>query len=113
MCETQDDLKKRSKTIPVTEAVGMVIAHDITEIRPGEFKGRAFKKGHIVREEDVEHLQRLGKDNLFILEIREDEMHENDAALAMAESLAGDGVRMKGEPHDTNHAQGDPWKKTS
>ena len=34
-----------TKTIPVGEAVGTVLSHDITEIRPGEFKGRAFKKG--------------------------------------------------------------------
>jgi hypothetical protein len=60
MCEIQDDVKKKgigTKVVPVTEAVGMVMAHDITEIRPGEFKGRAFKS-HIVREEDIGHLQR-------------------------------------------------------
>ena len=88
------------KTVPVTEAVGMVIAHDITEIIPGKFKGRAFKKGHIVREEDVCHLQRLGKENLFILEMKEDEMHENDAAYAIANALAGSGVKLDGEPRE-------------
>jgi len=103
MCEVQDDVKKKgigTKTVPVTEAVGMVIAHDITEIRPGEFKGRAFKKGHIVRKEDISHLQRLGKEHLFILEIKEDDVHENDAALAIANALAGDGVKMGGEPNE-------------
>ena len=88
------------KTVPVTEAVGMVIAHDITEIIPGKFKGRAFKKGHIVREEDVCHLQRLGKENLFILEMKEDEMHENDAAYAIANALTGSGVKLDGEPRE-------------
>lgn len=88
------------KTVPVTEAVGMVIAHDITEIIPGKFKGRAFKKGHIVREEDVCHLQRLGKENLFILEMKEDEMHENDAAYAIANALAGSGIKLDGEPRE-------------
>ncbi|HLA49984.1 MAG TPA: molybdopterin-binding protein [Thermodesulfovibrionia bacterium] len=88
------------KTVPVTEAVGMVIAHDITEIIPGKFKGRAFKKGHIVRAEDVCHLQRLGKENLFILEMKEDEMHENDAAYAIANALAGNGVKLDGEPRE-------------
>ncbi len=33
------------KAVKVKEAVGMVLAHDITEIRRDEFKGRAFKKG--------------------------------------------------------------------
>jgi molybdenum cofactor synthesis domain-containing protein len=89
-----------SKTVPVSEAVGMVLPHDITEIRPGEFKGRAFKKGHVVRAEDVEHLKRLGKEQLFILEIKEDEMHENDAAAAIAAALAGEGIAMAGEPNE-------------
>lgn len=103
MCEIQDDVKKKgigTKIVPVTEAVGLVLSHDITEIRPGEFKGRAFKKGHIVREEDINHLQRLGKEHLFVLEIKKDEIHENDAALAIANALAGDGVKIEGEPSE-------------
>lgn len=89
-----------NKTVPVTEAIGMVLSHDITEIRRGEFKGRAFKKGHVIRKEDICHLQRLGKENLFILEIKGDEMHENDAARAIAEALAGSGVKPDGEPKE-------------
>jgi hypothetical protein len=78
----------------------MVLAHDITEIRPGEFKGRAFKKGHVIREEDICHLQRLGKERLFVLHIAADEMHENDAAYAIANALMGAGVAIKGEPKE-------------
>ncbi len=88
------------KAIPVTRAVGTVLAHDITEIRPGEFKGRAFKKGHLIREEDVCHLQRLGKEHLYVLQVAEDEMHENDAAYALATALMGEGVVIKGEPKE-------------
>ena len=88
------------KAIPVDKAVGTVLAHDITEIRPGEFKGRAFKKGHIIREEDVCHLQRLGKEHLFVLNVAEDELHENDAAYAIAQALMGEGVAIKGEPKE-------------
>ncbi len=103
MCDIRDEIKTKgigTKVVPVNEAIGMVIPHDITEIRPGEFKGRAFKKGHIVREEDISHLQRLGKEHLFVLEIKEDEIHENDAALAIADALAGDGVKMEGGPSE-------------
>ncbi|MFH1091453.1 MAG: molybdopterin-binding protein, partial [Pseudomonadota bacterium] len=46
------------RQIKLSEAVGTVLAHDITEIRPGEFKGPAFKKGHVVRESDLDHLAR-------------------------------------------------------
>ncbi len=88
------------KTIPVDQAVGTVLAHDITEIRPGEFKGCAFKKGHVIREEDVCHLQRLGKEHLFVLKVAEDEMHENEAAYAIARALMGGGVAIKGEPKE-------------
>ena len=41
------------KCIPVQEAVGAILCHDITQILPGEFKGRRFKKGHIIQEEDI------------------------------------------------------------
>ncbi|GAB4413243.1 MAG: molybdopterin-binding protein [Thermodesulfovibrionales bacterium] len=88
------------KTIPVNEAVGMVLAHDITEIRKDEFKGRAFKKGHIVRQEDIHHLKRLGKEHLFVLSLSEDEMHEDDAAYALANALMGEGVKMQGKPKE-------------
>ena len=90
MCDdTQETQRSSMKTVPVTQAVGAVLAHDITEIRPGEFKGRAFKKGHVIREEDVCHLQRLGKEHLFVLQVAEDEMHENDAAYVLARGAYG------------------------
>jgi hypothetical protein len=89
-----------SQTVPIDDAVGMVLAHDITEIRKDEFKGRAFKKGHIIRREDITHLRRLGKEHLFVLSIGADEMHENDAAAALAAALMGQGVRIEGEPKE-------------
>jgi molybdenum cofactor synthesis domain-containing protein len=104
MCDIKEQDNKNSgigtRIVSVDEAVGTVLSHDITEIRPGEFKGRAFKKGHIVREEDVEHLKRLGKEHLYILEIKDDEMHENDAADVMANALAGSGISLSGEANE-------------
>ena len=103
MCDIQDtDAKNRLgvKTIPVTEAVGTVLAHDITEIKKDEFKGRAFKKGHVIKKEDITHLQKLGKDNLFVLNIRPDDMHEDEAAYALAKALMGNGVAIEGEPKE-------------
>jgi hypothetical protein len=101
MCDTTNEtMQEGGRTISVKDAVGTVLAHDITEIRPGDFKGRAFKKGHIVKEEDICHLQKLGKENLFVLNIGEDEMHEDDAAYALAHALMGEGVKIKGEPKE-------------
>lgn len=93
-------MTRMNKTVDVDNAVGMVLAHDITEIRRGEFKGRAFKKGHVVRPEDVEHLKRLGKDHLYVLDIQPGFMHEDDAASLMAPAFCGEGVVGAGEPRE-------------
>jgi molybdenum cofactor synthesis domain-containing protein len=103
MCDTVQDEGLHDShcvKIPVSEAVGMVLGHDITEIRKDEFKGRAFRKGHIVREEDICHFRRLGKEHLFVLRIGDDEMHEDEAADALARALAGEGVKLQGEPKE-------------
>ena len=80
--------KSSATVISLDEAVGKVLAHDITEIRPGQFKGPAFKKGYMVREEDLDHLRRLGKEHLYVLHMRPDELHEDDAAVRLARALA-------------------------
>jgi len=91
------DLASLAKTVPVTEAVGMVLPHDITEIIKDEFKGRAFKKGHVIREEDVDHLLRLGKERIYVLALSPEEIHEDEAALLMAGALAGIGTEYSAE----------------
>ncbi len=89
-----------NKTVNVADAVGMVLAHDITEVRQGEFKGRAFKKGHVVRSEDVEHLKRLGKEHLFVLDIEPGYLHEDEAASILANAFCGEGVVWADEPKE-------------
>ena len=89
--------KSSATVIPVDQSVGTVLAHDITEIRPGQFKGPAFKKGHIIREADVPHLKRVGKEHLYVLQLEPGEIHEDDAALRLANALAGNGVVF--DPH--------------
>jgi molybdenum cofactor synthesis domain-containing protein len=88
------------KTIKLTEAVGTKLAHDITEIRPGEFKGPAFLKGHTVCEEDLCRLERLGKNHLYVLDLAEDEIHENEAAAILAAALAGEGIAWENNPRE-------------
>lgn len=88
------------KTIKLEDAVGIKLAHDITEIRPGEFKGPAFRKGHTVCNEDLCRLQKLGKNHLYLLDLDKDEIHEDEAAAVLAAALAGDGVVWKDEPRE-------------
>ena len=88
------------KTVKLEDAVGLVLAHDVTEIRKGEFKGRAFRKGHRIQRRDLCHLQRLGKEHIFVLTLEEGFLHENDAAVAMAEAFCGPNVGWEGEPRE-------------
>ena len=88
------------KTIKLKDAVGTALAHDITEIRPGEFKGAAFRKGHVICDEDICHLQRLGKNHLYVIDLAEDEIHENEAAAILATALAGRGIVWKDDPRE-------------
>ena len=84
------------KTVPVQEAVGSVLCHDLTQIVPNGFKGPAFRKGHILREEDISRLLDMGKEHIFVLEMHEGMLHENDAALRMARAVVGKGIEFSG-----------------
>lgn len=88
------------KKIKLQDAVGTKLAHDLTEIRPGEFKGAAFHKGHTVCNEDLCRLQKMGKNHLYVLDLDEDEIHEDQAAAILADALAGDGVVWKDQPRE-------------
>jgi molybdenum cofactor synthesis domain-containing protein len=82
------------KVIPVEEAVGMPLAHDITEIVPGKHKGPAFRRGHIVRKEDISKLLDVGKRHLYVMELEKDDVHEEDAARRLARAAAGPNLKL-------------------
>ena len=81
------------RKVRIEQAVGMVLAHDITRIVPGKFKGVGFKKGHVVKEEDIPELLKLGKRHLYALQLPETEMHEDEAALKIANAISGKSLR--------------------
>jgi hypothetical protein len=82
------------KSVPVEEAVGMVLGHDITQIVPGEFKGPAFKKGHILKSEDIPRLLDMGKRHVYALDFNDDFVHENESAERIARAAAGKGIKF-------------------
>jgi molybdenum cofactor synthesis domain-containing protein len=84
------------KVIPVQEAVGLPLAHDITEIVPGKHKGPAFRRGHVIRPEDVSKLLDVGKAHIYVMELERDELHEEDAAKRLARAAAGPNIRFSG-----------------
>ena len=81
------------KKVKVEKAVGSVLAHDITRIVPGKFKGVGFKKGHIVAADDIPELLKLGKRHLYVLNLSDAQMHEDEAALAIAEAIGSETIR--------------------
>lgn len=72
------------------DAVGQVLCHDITQIIRGERKGPVFRKGHVIREEDIPVLLSVGKDHVYIWENNENMLHENDAAQILYELCRND-----------------------
>jgi hypothetical protein len=82
------------KVIPVEDAVGLPLAHDITEIVPGKHKGPAFRRGHVVRSEDIAKLLDVGKRHLYVMDLEPDEVHEEDAAKRLAKAAAGAHLRF-------------------
>jgi molybdenum cofactor synthesis domain-containing protein len=88
------------RKVPLVEAVGMVLPHDMTEIVPGVKKGPSFKKGHVIKAEDIPHLQRIGKNHIYVMELAEHELHEDDAAISMARAIAGPGIVYDTRPSE-------------
>lgn len=83
------------KKINVENAVGLELCHDITAMRDG-FKGAAFKRGHIIEEEDIPKLLDLGKRTVFVWEENAGEIHEEDCALRMAAMAPVEGAHYTG-----------------
>ncbi|MCI3922652.1 molybdopterin-binding protein [Paenibacillus sp. TRM 82003] len=80
------------KEVKVQDAIGLRLGHDLTRIVPGEFKGQAFRKGHIIEEADIPLLLDIGKEHIYILDVPEGWVHEEDAALRMAAATAGEHI---------------------
>ena len=86
------------KLINTTDAVGHVLCHDMTQIIKGEYKDARFRKGHVVREEDIPVLLSMGKEHLYVWEMIPGMVHENDAAerlcaLCVNENMERGGVK--------------------
>ncbi len=87
------------KQIKTTDALGMVLAHDHTQIIKDKFKGVRFPKGHIIADEDIPVLLEMGKETVFVLEIEPGMLHEDDAAARLRDITMGQNLRA-GDPHE-------------
>ncbi|MFO8008872.1 MAG: molybdopterin-binding protein [Candidatus Brocadiia bacterium] len=87
------------RKVALENAVGLPLGHDITEVNPEEgTKLCAFRRGHVVTEQDLERLRRLGKHAVYIWEESGDELHEDEAARTVAPLAAGRNIRFDEEP---------------
>jgi len=82
------------KTMNVENAVGTVLCHDITRIVPGEAKGPAFRRGHVVTKADIPTLLDIGKEHLYVFDPGDGYVHEDDAARRIAKAAAGPGIDL-------------------
>ena len=82
------------KTMHVENAVGTVLCQDITRIVPGESKGPAFRRGHVVSEQDIPALLDIGKEHLYVYDPQDGYVHEDDAARRIALAAAGPGIEL-------------------
>ncbi len=82
------------KTVSVRDAVGMVLCHDMTRIIPGQCKGPAFRKGHVIKPEDIPELLDIGKEHIYALSLEDGQVHEDEAAQRIARAIAGPGLTL-------------------
>ncbi|WP_458401026.1 FmdE family protein [Mailhella sp.] len=114
-CQGEDYFRKNTaqkspdapgvRIVPAEEAVGRKLAHDMTRIEPGEFKGAAFTAGQTVSPGDLCRLQQIGRFEVAVQDedapaLPDAPVHENAAAEAFAARMAGPGVRFELPPHE-------------
>lgn len=88
-------------SIPSDQAEGQKILHDMTRIIPNESKGAQFLAGQTISSEDLSQLKQMGRKRVYIETdnlSQEEWIHENKAALAFAEQMAGSRVAFNEPP---------------
>ena len=93
----------RLKAVPVAEAAGQRALHDMTQIIPGREKGPAFKRNQLISAGDICRLQKMGRQSIYVAESNSDDsnwIHEDEAARAFADAMAGEGVVCTDPPRE-------------
>lgn len=84
------------KKLKIEDAVGRTLCHDMTAILEDGFKGVKFRRGHVIVAEDIPALLDMGKSHIYVWEPEADEVHEDDAAIAVATEICGDNIVCSG-----------------
>lgn len=89
--------------VSLDQALGRRVLHDMTQIIPGVSKGPAFQKDQVITVGDLCRLQQMGRQRLYVAQddqVGPEWVHEDEAALAFAKALAGDGVTLAEPPRE-------------
>lgn len=82
------------RKVRIEEAVGMALGHDVARVVPGETGVLPFRRGYVVREEDIPQFLDIGKEHIYVVESEESEAHENEAAGRIARATIGEGLEF-------------------
>jgi hypothetical protein len=84
------------KKIKIEDAVGVVLGHDCTQIIPGKYKGPRFRRGHMIRKEDIPEFLKIGKEHVYVMDLKPGILHEDDAALRLGKAFSGENIKTTG-----------------
>jgi len=84
------------KKIRIEKAIGMLLGHDVTQIIPGKYKGPRFKRGHKIKKEDIPEFLKIGKEHIYVMDLKPGIIHEDDAALRLGRAFAGENIDIAG-----------------
>ena len=81
----------KAQTVDVRESTGRILC--CTVFRPGGKK--LLSKGHVISEDDVRVLQSEGMDNIWVTELEEGEVSEDEAVCAVAAEVGCGSYEIK------------------
>ncbi len=83
------------KKIKVEDAVGLPLMHDITRMAR-DYKGPVFRRGHVIKKEDIEILHDIGKKTVYAGEAEKGMIHEEECALRLSDAANANGAHFEG-----------------
>ncbi|MDD3580676.1 MAG: FmdE family protein [Desulfobacca sp.] len=95
--------KPNLRSVPVEDAVGHKLLHDLTLIVPGVSKGPAFRRGEVITAGDLCRLHQMGRQHVYLMPRNppeDDWIHEDQIAALFGQAMAGAGVEVQGPPQE-------------
>ncbi len=77
------------KKVRVEDAIGLILGHDMTKVVPGVCKEAAFRRGHVIKAEDIPEMLSMGKEHIYVIEEEDGEVHEEEAAARLVKAFSG------------------------